>query len=300
MSIFETGIRPAVDEYLRKQAEEKRDYGDYWSASSAGYCMRKQIFERLKVPPTADDARKIRVFEVGDIFHEFMQRITKNAGLSIAQELELQDEDLMVRGHIDDLVMVEREFEPGEIIPVPEGVDEVAVLKIARKRLILYDYKTQNSRAFGYQKDRPMSHYHKHQVGSYLGMLIRLANGDKTIKALERDKDGNYTIDVTEKMKAALSIGLSEARILKISKDDLRMAENQLLWSPELEQEVQNYWIALNAYWRDKTLPKCTCADHEGGFLARKAYNPFYYNNEPCSIEWAKQQVDLSDWEIAE
>lgn len=50
MGLFETGVRPAIDAYLQKKAEEERDYGDYWSASSAGYCMRKLIFERLKVP----------------------------------------------------------------------------------------------------------------------------------------------------------------------------------------------------------------------------------------------------------
>ena len=42
--MFETGIRPIIDEHLAKLAAEKRDYGEYWSASSAGYCMRKLIF----------------------------------------------------------------------------------------------------------------------------------------------------------------------------------------------------------------------------------------------------------------
>ena len=50
MSLFETGIRPYIDEYLKKKSEERRDYGQYWSASSAGYCMRKVIYDRLGVP----------------------------------------------------------------------------------------------------------------------------------------------------------------------------------------------------------------------------------------------------------
>src|SRR5665213_3322496 len=104
MTLFDSGIRPAIDAYLQSKREEVRDYGDYWSASSAGYCMRKSIFERLGVPPVSEDARKQRVFSSGHIFHNWIQEITKGAGLSIAQELELQDEDLMVRGHIDDLV----------------------------------------------------------------------------------------------------------------------------------------------------------------------------------------------------
>lgn len=281
MSIFETGIRPAVDAYLKKQAEEKRDYGEYWSASSAGYCMRKQIFERLKVPQVSDDARKTRVFEVGDIFHEFMQRITKNAGLSVAQELELQDEGLMVRGHIDDLVLVPKKLTIVSTVGSEDIKHERAVMIGSdEKQLILYDYKTQNSRAFSYQKDRPMSHYHKMQVGTYMYMLRQ----GRKIPANAFDSEGR---DVSE---------LSEARILKISKDDLRMSEQQLMWSPELEKEIVGYWSTLNGYWKAKTIPKCTCADYEGGFLARQAYNPFFYEGEPCSVAWAKNNVDLDEW----
>lgn len=80
--------------------------------------------------------------------------------------------------------------------------------------------------------------------------------------------------------------GLTESRCMKISKDDLRMSEEQLLWSDELEKEVVDYWTELNKWWTEKKLPPCTCADKEGGFLAREKYNPFYYNNTPCSVDW--------------
>jgi len=265
MNLFETGIRPAVDAYLLKKSQEERDYGSYWSASAAGYCMRKQIFERLKVPRVKDDARKTRVFESGHIFHEWMQRITKDAGLSIAQELELQDEGLMVRGHFDDLVLVEG-------------------------KLILIDYKTQSSRAFSYQKDRPMSYYHKMQVGTYMYMLRQ----DQPVN------HNHLTVEVRDGRPVKQYFDVLEARILKISKDDLRMSEQQLLWSDELKQEVENYWIALNGYWGAKIIPPCTCADHEGGFLAKEAYNDFFYEGEPCSITWASGKVDLSKWSVKE
>jgi len=149
--LFNTGIRPAVDAWLLEKSKEVRDYGNYWSASSAGYCQRKVIFERLGVPhvETESDARKQRVFTAGHLFHDWLQQLTRDAGLSIAQELELQDEDLMVRGHFDDLVLVEG-------------------------KLILYDYKTVNSQSFKYKKDN-MSHYHWLQLGTYMYMLRNLA-----------------------------------------------------------------------------------------------------------------------------
>jgi len=233
VSLFETGVRPAIDQYLLDKSKEVRDYGDYWSASSAGYCMRKSIFERLKVPYVREDARKQRVFEVGHIFHGWVQEITKNAGMSVAQEIELQDEKLMVRGHIDDIVKIDGKY-------------------------MLYDYKTQNSRAFSYKRPE-MSYFHKMQLGTYLYML----EGSK------------YEV--------------KEARICKISKDDLRMSEEQLMYTPELEKEVLDYWTELNTRWESKLMPACTCADREGGFMSREQYNGFFYNGKPCSIDWYKK-----------
>lgn len=235
MDLFNSGIRPVVDSWLLKESQEKRDYGEYFSASSAGYCQRKVIFDRLGVPHVEkdDDARKQRVFTAGHLFHDWIQGITKGTGLSIAQEMELQDENLMIRGHFDDLVLID-------------------------DKLILYDYKTVNSRSFQWAKKNgnAMSYYHKYQLATYMYML-------------------------REEYK-----GLTEARILKLEKDTLMMGEQQLLWSAELESEVLEYWNSLNAHWNNKTIPECTCADHENGFLAKEKYNSYFYEGEPCSIEW--------------
>lgn len=79
---------------------------------------------------------------------------------------------------------------------------------------------------------------------------------------------------------------LSDLRVLKIEKDTLMMSEQQLLWSDEISREINAYWVELNTYWKNKKIPSCTCADHEGGFLAKEQYNPFYYNGSPCSLEY--------------
>lgn len=293
MTLFDTGIRPAIDKYLADKAKEKRNYGIYWSASSAGYCMRLNILKRLDIPAVPeiaeDQARTTRVFESGHIFHEWIQRITKDAGLSIAQELELQDEDLMVRGHFDDIVLIGGANHPACICPKLErGVfdktclihgkemDDVngrghLELAVEKSRLILYDYKTANSQAFNYKRDE-IGHYHKMQLGTYMYMLR------KATDLWFRD----FNVE-----------NLEEARIMQISKDDLRMREQQLLWSEELEHEVTSYWRRLQANWESKTLPPCTCLQHDGGFMGKrskkgKVYNPYYHNDEPCSEAWVK------------
>lgn len=264
--LFKTGVRPIIDQHLLDEAAKERDYGDYWSASSAGYCQRKLIFERLGVPKTLpDDPRKQRVFSAGHIFHDWIQKLTRGAGVSIAQEVELQDEDLMVRGHFDDLVLVKSKLKTdygnsGEFdVSDPD-------------HLILYDYKTVNSRSFMWAKQNgnAMSYYHKMQLGTYLYLLQTFAKWHEEIWA-------SYGVDVRD---------TKEARILKIEKENLMMMEQQLMWSPELESEVLEYWNSLNAHWKAKTLPQCTCEAHEGGFMAREKFNPYYYGGEPCSLAY--------------
>lgn len=283
--LFNTGIRPAVDAYLKKKSEEQRDYGQYWSASSGGYCMRLVIMRRLgvpKVPELEDNAAQTRIFESGKIFHEWMQRITKDAGLSIASEVELQDEDLMIRGHFDDLVLVGEQIEDG--VKYTSG----DLLKIQEsKNLILYDYKTAHSASFNYSKNRPMGHYHTMQLGTYMYLLRKsphlFARSDTFGgNPLRKIKDTAFEIDAKN---------LAEARIMSISKDDLRMDEKQLMWSPELESKVFDYWNTLNAYWNNKKMPPCTCLEWDGGFLGKrsakgKIYNDFFWEDEPCSLKW--------------
>jgi hypothetical protein len=262
--LFASGIRPAIDEHLLKLAAEKRDYGNYWSASNAGYCHRKLIFERLGVPHTTeDDPRLQRVFTAGHIFHDWIQKLTRDAGLSIAQEVELQDDKLMIRGHFGDLVLIKT--------PI---VDTLGTSDL--DELILYDYKTVNSKSFSYARatDAPMSYYHKMQLATYMYLL-------RSPKLHMYDDDGKI-------MEIGLE-NLSEARILKISKDDLRMDEQQLFWSDQLEQQVVKYWTELKQEWDSQVIPPCTCADHENGFMAREKFNPFYFNEQPCSMEWYEQ-----------
>ena len=117
-----------------------------------------------------------------------------------------------------------------------------------------------------------MSHYNKMQLGTYMYML----------------RNGDYP-------------ELKEGRILKISKDDLRLHEIQLLWSAELEKEIVGYWTTLNGYWNKKMIPACTCNDYEQnaktgkGFMADKKYNPYFFNGQPCSIEWFAQHKEIAD-----
>lgn len=256
MSLYDTGVRQLVDDYLVEESRKVRDYGDYWSASSAGYCMRKVIFERLGVPKIEQegDARKQRVFTAGHIFHDWIQQLTEETGVSIAQEMELESDEIMVRGHFDDIIR-------------------------ANDKYILYDYKTVNSRSFMWAKKNgnAMSHFHRLQLGTYLYLF----------NSNEWRKWGDYS-KINDDYPVELG-PLTEARILKIEKENLMMMEQKLEWTPDLERDVVQYWTTLNGYWKSQTMPKCTCADYESGFMAKEAYNGYFYDGEPCSLVYYKK-----------
>lgn len=287
-SLFDSGIRPVIDEHLLKLSKETRDYGDYWSASSAGYCMRKTIFTRLGLPPVSEDPRKQRVFTSGHIFHEWIQKLTKDAGISIAQEIELQDEDLMIRGHIDDLVLMKAtSHNLGEAMTElhTKGSTQYA------DYLILYDYKTRNSKNFHYAKQP--SYLHKMQLGTYMYMLRKLKEVPVTDDMTPVIKAKNLMTGKTDYQFTPQD--LTEARTLNIEKDTLRMAEVQYMWTPELEKEVLDYWTELNKFWVEKKLPPCTCHVHAGGFMALEKWNPYFYEGKPCSIEWLTKHPDVKE-----
>jgi hypothetical protein len=271
VSLFNSGVIPIINDHILAESKKLRDYGDYWSASSAGYCMRLNIMRRLGVPAVPEieeaKARTQRVFSAGHIFHSWVQGLTREAGVSIAQELELQDEDLMVRGHFDDLILI---ADPSKTT-VTMNDDTLAVID-ETAHLILYDYKTVNSQSFKYKKDK-ISSYHRMQLGTYMHMLRH-----------------TKLVDLPPSLVSAQGV-VEEARILNISKDDLRMSEFQLFWDDKLEKDVLDYWTALNAHWKARTMPRCTCAELEGGFMGKrsakgKVYNDFFWEDEPCSLVW--------------
>ncbi len=297
--LFNTGIRPLIDGYLTKKSEEVRDYGSFWSASSAGYCMRLNILKRLKIPSVPEivetSLSSQLTFEGGHFLHWWLQDITKKLGVSIAQELELQDEDLMVRGHIDDLVLISS---ANTAIAKPEnfGTPEPAIEPL--KHLILYDYKSAHGSSFKYKVKSPMGHYHKMQLGTYMYMLNTKTQQLLNHVVQAKSDAIKYGLPIVEIDTSQLKT-VTEGRILSIDKTalvdwepELRTHEHQLMWSPALEKEIVGYWRTLQGYWDKKTLPACTCLNYDGGFMGKrsskgKVYNPYFYNDVPCSIEWA-------------
>jgi hypothetical protein len=101
-----------IKDYVKaKQEENKKEMviGRY-SASMLGSCMRKTYYSYLY--PVDFDTEKLRIFEMGNVIHEFVVNLlgnTPHAELTATEkELAIVDTigDLMISGRLDDMIIV--------------------------------------------------------------------------------------------------------------------------------------------------------------------------------------------------
>jgi len=85
------------DELLSEQESRKgRKRSGKWSPSSLGGCYRKQYWNRLDEPKTnLPDARTLRVFKVGNFFHEFIQDLIVKQFPEAKIEQKVESDDVL-------------------------------------------------------------------------------------------------------------------------------------------------------------------------------------------------------------
>ena len=155
-------IQKIVSDQLEKENKEHKHETTSFYASSLGYCKRKQIYKRCNTQETnpADD-RGLRVFSVGNLFHEWLTSIVERSGTKIQEEVEVENKQYNVKGRID--AIIEKDGEK-----------------------LVYEIKSINSKGFNYLKE-PKPENVK-QLISYLwltknkeGRLIYLSKDDARI-----------------------------------------------------------------------------------------------------------------------
>jgi CRISPR/Cas system-associated exonuclease Cas4 (RecB family) len=134
-----------VDAYIaEKRAESIRSH-DKFRVSDAGRCHLMRYWKRQGKPFTDEpDARTQRVFEVGHVFHVWLQDLLTEKKMLVGKEFEV--EDIHRVGHVDAIVM-------------------------AQEGLILYDFKTVHSRKFHYMRNGDGDRHYAIQAYTYATML---------------------------------------------------------------------------------------------------------------------------------
>ena len=139
-------LSKVIDNYIRNKPNFRDN--SFWHGSDAGMCARKRTYKRQGLSGEAFDDRTLRVFEVGHMFHFWLQDLLNKQRVLLSCEEELKDTELNYLGHYDALVKID-------------------------DRLILYDFKTVNSMAFQYYMREGFPPYHKMQLASYCYFLRR-------------------------------------------------------------------------------------------------------------------------------
>jgi len=161
-----------VDTYIAEKRTEQIRTLDKFRVSDAGRCHLMRYWKRQGKPfSDVPDERTLRVFEVGHVFHEWLQNLLKDKGVLMEKELEVQDKHRI--GHIDALVMTEQ-------------------------GLVLYDFKTIHSRKFHYMAEGDGDKHYAMQAYTYATLLpfgvadIRIAyisKDDLCIKEVSIDEE---------------------------------------------------------------------------------------------------------------
>lgn len=145
-------VQSVLDDFLKDEMKRKKERKTKrFYASSLGFCKRKQIWKRKNEEESnLIDKRTLKVFSVGNIFHQWIQELLKKAitekGSTVEIEKEVVNEEYDFKCRYDLLVQLNK-----------------------NSKRLLYDFKSVNSRAFHWLKNtgKPVAkEYHKMQVVS--------------------------------------------------------------------------------------------------------------------------------------
>lgn len=211
-------VAGALDAYVQANASI-REPDQKWHPSSIFSCARKAIYEyRGEEQSNPKDARSGRVLFVGTQWHEIVQAAVNAHGEvdEVYTEVPIDLPDLNIVGHADQLVRIGDRWE-------------------------LLEFKSISSRGFSYLKGQPKPE-HVEQAMVYL-YAIRTA-GAPDHNGWVMDEHGNSNIP-------PLGDALDRVRFVYISKDDLRIAEFTVHFTPEMEQSMRDRIALLNVYAED-------------------------------------------------
>jgi len=175
-------IAKTINEYIAEQRNVERKKSGKFSVSDAGRCHLMRYWKRQEKPTTDEpDERAFRVFQVGHLFHEWIQHILEKQNLLKMKEFVVEDEHR--KGLVDAICTYE-------------------------DKTILYDFKTVHSRKFHYMRqaevDAPQDLHYCLQALTYESMLpfpvdsVRIAYISKDDLCIEELEVPDFSMELTD------------------------------------------------------------------------------------------------------
>ncbi len=235
------GSQFSIIGYLNKDLREQNELdvqdNSVLRASGMGTCFRQRWYKLRDFEGIDLDDRSLRVFAVGHKVHEFIQDSIQRQGAMVAKEGTVVTKG-KIKGHFDALIA------PMGLADLPEGSDG--------SDMILYDIKTQHSKAFHYMKTQDVKINHKMQLWTY-------CKGIRENGYILYFKDGvqvSHPGEGVEERKFPPLPGLVDCRMLYVSKDDLVLEEKPIPYTPESERLVMAEIAKLDLLMPQETEPE--------------------------------------------
>lgn len=233
-------VRAALDRYVAEKSPPRPPDGKY-HPSGMFSCARKTIYELRGTQETDPrDERSHRVLFVGSRWHEIVQAAVESHGGAdeVYTEVPVDVPELNITGHADQLVRLGDRWE-------------------------LQEFKSISSRGFSFLKGAAKPE-HVEQASVYLwGLRNRGAS------VPNRNTPGGYHLhppstDRIPNTSGGCSCGkfayseipplgdkLDRIRFVYISKDDLRIEELLVFWTPDMERQIKERIAYLDKYRND-------------------------------------------------
>jgi hypothetical protein len=259
-----------------------------WRASSLGYCLRRQMFERAGVPkPRRDDGS--RTLWLGDIIHRAVQQMIYNSGLLLAEEITLLDEELHLSGHVDlvwggmiqdwdydDLVETHSMYWADFITNYRKALIE-HYGKDTFFKVTLTEFKSANQYSAEKAYTDGVSFHHGIQAGAYRLMAER--NPSVFPEVVRRNR------------------GIDQYQVVMLAKSDLKMPVFDIF--PSAAERALERVSLLNQAWAEQVIPPCTCGQEiswEARYCAYRHPDDAGSRNPRCCMPELIEQADPSFW----
>lgn len=202
--IYETtDLIEMIEDYKLQQQKEKYQkrlaegrVGKFYP-SSAGQCKRKIVYQMTGVEGKPPSAKGLMIMDNGTYFHKRMNDWFEEMGLLVAKDLPLKHEELRISGECDAIIWNFRKNENDihdEFIQIKK--DNEIIAEGYDSDFILVDFKSINSKAFYYLKDKPKPE-HELQLQLYL-YLTGIRKGMMYYESKDTQETKYYFVDYNQ------------------------------------------------------------------------------------------------------
>jgi len=204
-----------IDTYLARTMS-KKSIGRYYP-SEIGTCLRKTWYSYKDPQPT--DTQLIRIFEAGNILHEFIEEVLESEKnpevelLGTEIPIKIKHKDFMISGRIDNLILVKIE-------------NKEVLIEVKSCKYLPNEFRKEHESQL---------QFYMHSLGVHQGILLYIKKDDLETKEFEISYDKEKAETLLKRFEA-LNKALKENKI------------------PEAEarHDEEKIWLCERCPWKEE------------------------------------------------